>query len=79
MNKELYAKCLSLVRDHDKIWMKRKRKINRELIFKTLLCGSVTNIGISSCLHALDSNFSHVAMLKARNKLDPNLFKIINS
>ena len=62
-----------------KEWLKRKRKVNTELIFKSLICGALTNIGISSCLNGFVSDISHVAMIKARQKLGDNVFKDINS
>ena len=74
MNDKLYEQCLKLIRNHDNVWMKRKRKITTELIFKTLIAGALTNIGTSSCITAFGNNFSHVAMLKARQKIDSNLF-----
>jgi len=57
--------------------MKRKRKLDTEAIFKYLVKGSVLNTGISTCIN-LDNNFSHVAMIKARRKLQDNLFYNIN-
>ena len=68
INAELFEECLTHIRNHDKEWLKRKRKINTELIFKSLISGTLTNIGISSCLNGFQSNISHVAMIKARQK-----------
>jgi len=79
MNTELFEECLTHIRNHDKEWLKRKRKINTELIFKSLISGTLTNIGISSCLNGFQSNISHVAMIKARQKIGDNVFKDINS
>ena len=79
MNDELYTKCIDLIRDHDKKWIKRKRKIDTELIFKTLVSSAITDTGVSSCLGAFNSDCSHVAMNRARNKLDDNFFKDVNT
>ena len=75
MNTELFEECLTHIRNHDKEWLKRKRKINTELIFKSLICGALTTIGISYCLNGFQSDISHVAMIKARQKLGDNVFK----
>ena len=69
MNSVLLEECLTHIRNYDKEWIKRKRKINTELIFKTLVCDAITNIGISSCLAGFQSDISHPAMIKARQKL----------
>jgi len=52
--------------------VKRKRKLDTEAIFKYLVKGSILNTGISTCIN-LDNDFSHVAMIKARRKLQENL------
>jgi len=49
------------------------------LIFKSLICGTLANIGIISCLNGFQSNISHVTMIKARQKIGDNVFKDINS
>ena len=53
MNNLLYDTCLGHVKDYDKYWMKRKRKINTELIFKTLICGALTNMTSFVLVHVL--------------------------
>ena len=75
---ENYQTCLKYICDHDLFWMKRRRKLDTEAIFKYLVKGSILNTGISTCVN-LDNNFSHVAMIKARRKLHDNLFYNINS
>ena len=79
MNNILVDKCLNYLRDHDHKWIIRKRKINTEFIFKSLVCSALTNIGVSSCLEGFQCNVSHTAMIKARRKIDTNLFKNINT
>ena len=72
--KSIYKKLLN---DHDKTWLKRRRKINTETIFDYLSKSCSHNTGLSSCID-LTKEFSHVAMIKARNKIDPSLFYSIN-
>ena len=75
MDIELFDKCIDLVRNYDNKWIKRHRKIDTEVIFKSLISSAVTDIGVSSCLKGFESNFSHAALNKARKKLDKNCFK----
>ena len=71
---ENYQTCLNYIYEHDSFWMKRKRKLDTEAIFKYLVKGSILNTGHRrrTCIN-LDNNFSHVAMIKARRKLQDNL------
>jgi len=77
VNNSIESIYKKLLNDHDNTWLKRKRKINTEMIFEYLSKSCSHNIGISSCID-LTKNFSHVAMIKARNKIDPSLFYNIN-
>ena len=58
MNNILVEKCLNYLKDHDHKWIIRKRKINTEFIFKSLVCSALTNIGVSSCLEGFQCNGS---------------------
>ena len=60
MNTELFEECLTHIRNHDKEWLKRKRKINTELIFKSLICDTLTNIGISFGISSYDITITQV-------------------
>ena len=79
MDNSLLDECLTYLKEYDNEWIIRKRKITSEFIFKSLICSALTNIGISSCLEGFQSNVSHSAVIKARRKIDPNLFKTINT
>ena len=69
--------CLNLLKEHDQHWMQRKRKLDTVTIFENLVNSSVQNIGVSTCLN-LYNTCSHVAMCKARMKIQKNIFKTIN-
>ena len=75
---ENYQTCLKYVNEHDSFWVKRRRKLNTELIFDYLVKGSILNTGISTCLD-IDDGPSHVAMIRARRKLQEDLFYNINT
>ena len=77
VNNSLESIYKNLLNDHDKTWLKRKRKINTEMIFEYLSKSCTHTIGISSYID-LTEDFSHVAMIKARKKIDPSLFYSIN-
>ena len=79
MDYQLLEECLDKIKDYDDKWIIRKRKINTQLIFKCLINSAFTDIGVSSCLRGLESNFSHTAMIKARQKLGDDFFKDINT
>ena len=76
-NSDLIPICSKLLRDHDNLWIKRKRQIDTQTIFDCLTESTIKNTGISTCIQ-LSQKFSHVSMLKARNKIDHNLFYTIN-
>ena len=78
MDNELFEKCIDLVYDHDKEWMIRHRKSDTKVIFKSLIVSAVTNVGVSSCIYGFNCDFSHVALNRARKKIDDNCFKKIN-
>jgi len=79
LNNSLYEKTLSMVRDHDRHWIVRKRKINTETILKSLVASNVSNVGVSSSLNAHNFDIKHSSMNTARNKISPTLFKDINA
>ena len=73
INKELLNLCIKELEKIDKKWIKRNRKINTLSIFYHLYNSSITNIGISTSIK-LSNNFSHVALIKARQKIPNNIF-----
>ena len=82
IDKVLFDFCKEEFKKNDKNWIKRNRKINTLSIFYHLVNSSVTNIGISTSIK-LSNNFSHVALIKARQKIPDDTFyklnKIINN
>ena len=61
------------MRDHDNLWTKRTGQIDTQTIFDCLTDSTIKNTGISTCIQ-LSQKFSHMSMLKARNKIYRNLF-----
>ena len=53
------------------------RYANNFWLLDCLTDSTIKNTGISTCIQ-LSQKFSHVSMLKARNKIDRNLFYTIN-
>ena len=64
---KLFKLCYNLLNKHDNVWMKRKRKLDTKTISEYLVNGAITNTGISTCVN-VQQQFSHVAMIKARQK-----------
>jgi hypothetical protein len=77
LDNKLFKVCYDLLNNHDSVWMRRKRKLNTKTIFEYLVNGAITNTGISTCVN-VQQQFSHVAMIKARKKLDTKIFFDIN-
>jgi len=78
INNDKMDHCHEKFKEIDKEWVKRKRKINTSSIFDLLTASAITNTGVSTKTQILD-NHSHVALIKARNKLPDNAFKDINT
>ena len=70
--------CVNLLNEHDDYWMHRKRKLNTLIIFQHLVNSSIKNIGVSTDL-SISGTCSHTAMINARMKIQPDIFKTINS
>ena len=77
LDNKLFKVCYDLLNNHDSVWMRRNRKLNTKTIFEYLVNGAITNMGISTCVN-VQQQFSHVAMIKARKKLDTKIFFDIN-
>ena len=74
---KLFKLCYNLLNKYDNVWMKRKRKLDTKTIFEYLINGAITNTGISTCVN-VQQQFSHVAMIKARQKIGETCFSDIN-
>ena len=73
-----YNICKQLILDNDKKLVTRQRKLNTTIIFNDLVSGAITNTGISTHIN-LQNKFSHVAMIKARKRVQDDLFYNINT
>lgn len=74
MLKTLYTE----LRDADKMWQERKRKITTSSVFYNLVSASVADKGLCHVLRRDESEYSHQALSKARSKLPQHIFKDIN-
>ena len=77
INNERLIFCYNNFSKIDNEWIKRRRKINTKDIFDTLSFSASTNSGISTNVSML-CDYSHVALIKAREKLPEQTFKKVN-
>ena len=77
INNEYIDYCHNECLKVDKEWIKRKRKITTRDIFDTLATSASTNSGISTNVKMM-GNYSHVGMLKARDRVPIHTFKKLN-
>lgn len=76
-NTVLYNICLEKLKQHDKYYITRKRKLNTFIIFQYLFNSMILNSGVSTITH-LYNLCSHTAVIKSRLKFQPDLFYNIN-
>ena len=77
IDKTLFNHCIEQLKDIDKLWIKRKRKIDTLTIFYYLLDSAITNKGLYT-FTKINNHFSHVSLIKARKKLPIDIFYNLN-
>ena len=73
----LYKFCMEQLENYDKSWIQRKRKIGTIDVFNALLSSTILKKGVSTCI-VNNEVASHVALIKARNKIEKNVFKTMH-
>ena len=69
---------MKMLKNHDKYFIKRKRKLNTFIIFQYLFYSMIYNSGISTITY-LNKLCSHTAVIKSRLKFEKDLFYNINT